>query len=457
MSNLSDLKKIGDNDTSALEATGIIFGTLADFSGAIGFVQLGVDTIEGFFSHDSDVQGELEVLQASLTALHGQLAASDKLQRMRDIDNGINDAFGVFEQLRAILSSDPPVSQADKLSAIRTCQDAALFFDNDEKWQTVWADMNYYSDHWSNELAPEAGPDGLVFDYIYTLPQFLRAIYFFLTAVGALSPLSLPYYRDPLTRILGRLETVHATIVDGIVATRIPTAEEIGYITPDARTDTDNNDLGGWFTAWFNGESAALINGEWVVDGHPERDPSLYYPYGAIEIYSGVGHVRSYWEDFFPYKWGARQDVGPTGVTDNFISLLQLRITRVKKELYDQIGLPVVRYVINELRNLVGLSPLTDKLYDHWSVDEVSSILNLPRPGVTTSGPIWIATENSLETFLQNTPPYSGIDVYSPQVHSENSAWMPPRPLPSGSLYHFLTGDIPMEEWLEPIMYIMMS
>jgi hypothetical protein len=407
VSNLSDLTKIGDADTHALDATGIIFGALADTSGAIGFVQLGVGIIEGLFSHDSDVQGELETLQAGLTALHGQLAASDKLQRMRDIDNGILDGYGVFEQLPAILSNNPSGGQGDKLLAIRTCLDAALFFDVDERWQTVWADMIYYSDYWSGALAPEADSDGLVFDYIYTLPQFLRAIYFFLTAVGALAPSSLADYRDPFTRILGRLETVHATIVDGIAATRIPTPEEIGVIVPWAKpenpADPDNDNPGGWYTDWYNGESANYA----ARDGY--GDPSLYYPYGAVEIYSGMSQIRSYWEDFFPHEWGAWQGTGST-LTDNFISLLQLRITGVKKELYDRIGLPVVRYVINQLRNLVGLSPLTDELYDHWSVDEVSSILSLPRPGMTTSGPSWIATENSLKAFLQKTPPYSGMD-----------------------------------------------
>jgi hypothetical protein len=210
MSNLSELLDIGDKDTGCIKTVGQVFGTLADFSGAIGFVQLAVDTVEGLFSHDSDLQETLNALAASVAQLHNQIASSDKLQRMRDIDEGINPAVGVFAQLPAILSSSPPVSQDFKEAQIQTCLDAALFFaDYDDKWQVVWADMPYYSDPWSNTLAPEPGTDGLVFDYIYTLPQFLRAIYIFLTSIGALAPLSLDKYRDALTRCLFRLESIH--------------------------------------------------------------------------------------------------------------------------------------------------------------------------------------------------------------------------------------------------------
>lgn len=401
MSNLSELlDNIGDKDTGCIKTVGLVFGALADFSGAIGFVQLAVDTVEGLFSHDSDLQETLNALTASVAQLHNQIASSDKLQRMRDIDEGINPAVGVFAQLPAILSSSPPVSQDFKEAQIQTCLDAALFFaDYDDKWQAVWADMSYYSDPWSGTQAPEPGTDGLVFDYIYTLPQFLRAIYIFLTSIGALAPSSLDEYRDALTRCLIRLESIHQTITDGIVGTRLPTANQIGYITPPPE-----GGAAAWQSDWAGG------------------DMNLYFPYGAVETYSGVSNVRSYWNDFLGYPWDAG-DIPDSA--DRFIKLLKLRIIRQKKAVYDQVGMPIVRFVINELRNLTGQPLLSDMPYGSWSADEVSTILELPShgPGQILDLPVWLSIESSLKTFLQQTRPIqASMSIPGIQPH-QSSLW----------------------------------
>lgn len=432
MSNLSDLFNIGEKDGGAIVTTGEIFGTLADFSGAIGFAQLAVETIEGLFSQDSELQDLLNSLLASVAALHAQISASDKLQRMRDIDEGINGAVGVFGQLPAILSSNPPVSQDYKEGQIQTCVDAVLFFtDYDDKWQAVWADMPYYSDSWSHALAPEASSDGLVFDYIYTLPQFLRAIYIFLTTIGALAPSSLSEYRDVLTRCLSRLESVHQTITNGIAGTRIPVYYEIGSILVPGEGSGEEP---GWDSTW--------------------NDNGFIFPYGAVEIYSGMSIVRSYWDAFFPYEWAA--DEGSRDTSDRFLRLLKLRIASQEKALYSRIGMPIVRSVINQLRNFTGQPLLTDEPYERWSADEVSAILHLPSGASPTTLPL---IEGSLKTFLQQTPPYVGFDVFGddPDTVPPYHMWVPPKPLPSGSLYYFLTEGILMGQWLEPVMYIMMS
>jgi hypothetical protein len=403
---------------------------LADFSGTIGLVQF----IIGLNKHDDQLKPVLNAIQAGFKQLEDQIAASDKLQRMRDVDQGINPAVGVFEQLPAILTSTPPASQDFKLQQIQICQDAVLFFtEYDDKWQAVWADLPYYSDFWSGKLAPQPGGDGLVLNYTYTLSQFLRAIYIFLTAVRALAPASIIEYQDVLNRCLARLESVHQTIISGIVGTRMPTADAIFNVSPiDPET-------GGW------------------VEEYPWRDfgPRVFPPwsYGAVEICSGASDVSSYMEynpssaipDFYampiPGQWV------------NFSNLIQLRIIRKQKDLYRQLGLPVAWSAINQLRQLTGQPLLTDA-YDAWSVGEVISILGLPpAQGTGIRGgarPVTYAIESALTDFLLGTPPYAGYYTWVSPLGSPTNppgdTWIPPIPLPAGSIYYYLTGNS-----LEPV------
>jgi hypothetical protein len=405
------------------QAIGSIFGMLADFSGTIGLVQF----ISSLIKHDDELKPLLNAIQDGFRQLESQIAASDKLQRMRDVDEGINPAVGVFEQLPAILTSTPPASQDFELEQIQICLDAVLFFtDYDDKWQAVWADLPYYSDPWSGKLAPQADADGLVFNYTYTLPQFLRAIYIFLTAVRALAPSSLVNYQDVLNRCLTRLESVHQTVVSGIVGTRMPNAEDIVAVNID-------NETGGW-------------NAQYAWRYAPSPFPPWLY--GGVEIYSGVSDVGGYMEYSYMENNGNAPipDFYLNPIPDqwlNFSNLIRLRIIRKQKDLYRQLGLPVVRSVINQLRQLTG-QPLLTEAYEAWSVGEVFSILALPPPraigvlgGISVEREI-AAIESALTEFLLGTPPWAGY--YTWVDPSGSDTWVQPIPLPTGSLYEYLTG-----------------
>lgn len=282
MSNLNDLlDHMGLEGEPGVQLAGDIFGVLADLSGAIGFLQL-----TGFLSTDDKLQGTLSAINDDLNQiaqlvqqLEGQIAASDKLQRMRDIDQGIGPAVAVFQQLPAIVTAKPPATEDFKLTQIQTCLEAVLFFtDFDDKWQVVQADLPYFTDAWSGELAPAASADGLVFNYTYTFPQFLRSIYILLATIRALQPSSLNKYVDVLTRASNRLESIHQTIVDsGIVGTRAPGVGDLGSVvtSADDRGDT-------------------LGPPNWIGQGG-------LYPYGAVEIYSGANNVGSY-TTFFDFS-----------------------------------------------------------------------------------------------------------------------------------------------------------
>src|SRR5690242_19479983 len=63
-------------------------------------------------------------------------------------------------------------SQDFKLTQIKTCLDAVLFFtDYEDKWKAVAAGLPSYSDTWSGNPAPRPDGDGLVFNCTYTLPH----------------------------------------------------------------------------------------------------------------------------------------------------------------------------------------------------------------------------------------------------------------------------------------------
>jgi hypothetical protein len=414
MSNLSDLiDAITKGQSSAVSLTGNILGALADASGAIGFAQLTVGFIESLTSQDLSLQDLLSTIQAGFSQLQGQLASSDKLQRMRDVDQGINLAVGVFEQLPAILAASPPVSSDFKLAQIQTCVDAALFFaDYDDKWQAVQVGLPYYSDSWTGSMAPQAQGDGLVFNYTYTLPQALRSIYILLTAIGALAPKSLADYADVLTRCLNRLQSVHQTIVTtGIVGMKQPTMADIGYF--------DDNGAFNW---------------DWIIQTNPLNP--IYYPYGAVEIYSGASNLRSYAGDYFPY-WEVDLSTWWDVNANNFLNLLNFRVVRQMKALYEQIGMPTLWTVMNQLRTMAGQPQTTDLIYTAWPFSQLESLLGLTLPPARKF-PIHFPTpwseppglEDALRTFLGYTPPYASYPN------------MPTAPiaLPTGSLYTFLTG-----------------
>jgi hypothetical protein len=406
MSNLSDLlKAITDSNSSAVGIAGDVIGTAADFSGAAGAV---LQLIGLFAPKDDELQNLLQTIQSGFSQLQLQGSASDKLQRMRDIDQGINAAVGVFEQLPAIVASSPTPDFC--LAQIQICVDAVLFFsDFDDKWQAVQTDLPYYSDSWNGELAPTPGADGLVFNYIYTLPQFLRSIYILLTTIAALQPATLSSYLDVLTKSLSRLESVHDAITSGgIVGTKLPT-------------------LSGW--------------GDWMnVDA--DTGAITTFPYGAIEIYSGTSLVSSYLVDYFNYDDVDVKGLGSSALT--FLELLQLRITAQMKALSIQIGLPAVWQAMVQLRRLTGQAASTAPLYEAWSFGEVTSLLKLTLPPPGFNNPVGAEPrgfEAALKAFLLATPPYVSFPVSgSDLTGGQGTKMQPAAPLPSGALYTFLTG-----------------
>lgn len=410
MSNLSDLVQgITKGNKTGIEMASAVVGTLSD---VVGYVKVGVDLVNTLLSNDDELQQVLTTIQKDFDQLTSFIAAEDKLERMRDIDVGINPAVTVFEQLPDMLDELPSLSHDFILNQIQTCLGAALFFaDYNDKWQAVWRSIPYYSDQWSGQLAPDAPDDGLVFNYTYTLPQFLRAIYILLTTIGALAPTSLANYQASLRRCLTRLSAVHDTIVSsGIVGTRVPKPLEVSYVV---YPEPDSGKGPYWDSDW------------WTYGPIP-------WPYGAVEKYSGASSVASY----FSYILYKIVDPG-----NNFVRLIQLRIAQQKKALYSQLGLPSVWQVINHLRIMTGQPPLADVPYEDWSIKEALGIMGL---SPSTSA-------RSLLSVVKTTPPFGGgweftvdPETGEPPIDPDTGCckwtWVPGRPLPAG-LRGLLVGD----------------
>jgi hypothetical protein len=154
MSNLGEVVASStDAQATAAGTLGAYLGLAADISGDFSLYQL----VEDWLSTDNSVSDSLDAITIGLQnlgqllgQLQGQIVGSDKLQQLRDIDQGINPAVAVAAQLPALLKSNPPPTQDYKLSAIKTCVEAVQFFSlYDDKWQVPRSDFPYPLDSFS--------------------------------------------------------------------------------------------------------------------------------------------------------------------------------------------------------------------------------------------------------------------------------------------------------------------
>jgi len=99
MSNLEDLARdVFDENGGWCKINGEILGALADFSGALGIAQLGINLVTSFLAKDEEAQKIIAAIQKDFQDLKAFIAAEDKLARMRDVDLGMKDAVAVFQR-----------------------------------------------------------------------------------------------------------------------------------------------------------------------------------------------------------------------------------------------------------------------------------------------------------------------------------------------------------------------
>lgn len=452
MANLSDLltavsTKNADGSDKARDAVGAVgasMGLLADLSGVVGFVQLASSLVDTILGKDDQVTDALNQLQQEMQNLQAAVKAEDTLDRLRNLEDAINPAASVLGQLKADVNEQPPVSTEYRLTQVGTCLAAVINLTDmqgtDNKWRVVYNDQTFYSDAWDGVMAPQVDGDGLVFNYIYVLPVFLRSIYILLTVIGTLTPKDLNQYSDQLRHCIDRLQMVHDTVLNnGIVVLRAPVPTEMW------RAYNPNNSFLNSFVMYKNGpyyrsypDGKYLAFSTWS-GGEVGSDPYSVYGttwpfqiYGAVERYAGSGSTANY----------PPIDVPPTGPPPDASWMeavqgkLALRILKKHKATYAAAGMPSVLQVANQLRAIVGDPQVPDPGLNSWSVLEIVKILGpqsryggnwrqMPTvPKLVLPSP----TLRSLRAYLESVPPTCTGDGFA--------TLQPYRPI---SLRQFLT------------------
>jgi hypothetical protein len=395
MANLEELRTEWNQYDGNLNVkmAGAILGVAADLSGTIGLFQLGLGALQSLGRQDLQIQDLLNAITAGFAELKALTGAEAKLERMGRVDQAINPALAVFNQLPAIISN-PTLTSEYKLEQIQKCLGAVTFLsENEDVWLSVYEETPYYSDQWSGKMAPAAPAVPLVFNHTYTLPQFLRAIHIFLVTIAALDPKSLHAYDVPLSSAAARLQKVHDTIVyEGITGTKPPpNAAAVGRVGLLNAADPPAWTLSGW----QSGEPVwGTVGGTPGIVVPPPRwgglepvwmtawaSPGIMWPYGAVERFSGSNNVESY-DRFLSYRidpWGPWSQFGGQALVpmDHFLGLVKLRIRVKQRDLYEQLGLVPVRLVINKLRALTGEPQVAPPGFTSITLEEAGEILGV--------------------------------------------------------------------------------
>lgn len=412
MSNLGDLYKAISGEKpplfDAVEGIGDAIGTLADIGGVISLVLMVVSL---FDSQDDSQAAALQQVEDEINQLLGELAsqaaAEDKLRKMQDVDNAITPAKTVLGTLTNDLKNLPGRDYI--LQQVDTCITAVNFFDYDEKWWAVSTGGVFYTDRWSRlaptaSFAPPTVAPGFVFNYTYTLPQYVRAIAILLLSIQVLDPTLISRAQSALSNAANRLKSVHDTIQDGILGSKLPAPRDMGYETGFGGPPT-------YYVTWYN-----------YVNDDSSEGLSLY-PYGAIDQYSGVNNVGSYL--LYLVEPTVFQNPATT-VSSNVIKLISLRIRAQQKKLYAALGLPSIVALINLINSQLGQTSQLGTPFMEWTVDEAFSILCLPVSGADETN------QEKLAAFLLQTPEFRSYEV-APNRNMGQAATKQARPIPYGT------------------------
>jgi hypothetical protein len=328
---------------------------------------------------------QIEITQL-IAEVENEIKETSELGRMQDVDIAFTLVSNEFDNLQANIGT---TDSGIIYTSLTNCLAGIRALRNEDLWKITWISQLAYTDSWDGNAIPPA--DQTVFSYVYILPKFMQAIGMFLTVIAALEPSALEPSGLCYNELLACLATLQdvddkmtkvqgtpwgAGTVSGIIGTRLPSLADVAHLTP-----TDYG-IERWDPAW-----QAL-------------DPVMW-PFGAVEPYSGVNNVDSYWPYMVYHK------VWPDSLPASFLSLVNLRIENQKKSLYAQLGFPAVRHTIRLLQAVTGqpvpARPYTDScgnplpMYDTWSLRCAFSMLGV------SSGSL-----KGFWDFLRTIPPYSG-------------------------------------------------
>ncbi len=452
MSNLSDLKdaidKISNGNDEGIALIGSSIGTIADLAGGVGAVISVVQLASALLGSGGDDQTQamlndiLATIKAEYQKLHKEVQGLiDKFESASVNNTLVVTAVAIGQNLAsdvaANLSSDGKSSRLEAcLAAVNSLALTASAGGLNQVWQVVQEDQLYFvpTNPWvyddgglpsadfpftyenlafQRTFIPDAGPDGLVFNYTYVLPAYLRTIMIYLAVGVAFYPNfghDHPDHTAQLRHIAEDLLGAHDLIKGGIVSIAAPSKDDVipyGWFQDDTGGWTADIALGPVYrSSW---EVATIESGG---DYNREYVPPTDYirPYGAINLFSGYSSVGSYSDPGLPD--GAPNHFPPDHIGPDawppsdwylgFYGKYLLYTLKRNKDVYRETALSQVRQIINHLRVLAGDPVLTGPVFADWSLREVFDVLGYPNNHLLTGKSV-----RSLAQFLQSSPPAS--------------------------------------------------
>jgi len=414
MSNLADLlRNITDSSKNELDDLGNVLGTMADISGAYGFLEL----VEGLF--DSG-QSDLSAIQNAITngfMLLGKVAEGDQiLQRNTTLNGYIGPALTQLESVQAEANADP--NPTDVVAFIAPCITALnnlggntqpdIVWNLTAGWPIYWTDVGEYFSHCdyfnpkgysSGDVGyglqdPPLNSDGLtVFYYTYSLPLYVYAVSIFLAVAGSLDPNFATNYSDVIRTSAALLKSRHDLIFQTGLTQLTPsdwTSAGLVKISCPGGSPTAG------ITLLYDPEFTGIPIGAQIE-------------YGAVEKYSGYSSVGDH------YQINLNSAAGTDPAT---YFKFQIRLLKRTKDVYVGVGLRNVWVIVNNLNKIVGDPPLSGTNFGDWSLREIFGLTNL----ASTAGGY---SSRALGAFIIGTQPFdtpysSGATSFSLRAVLEN-------------------------------------
>jgi hypothetical protein len=406
MANLDDLA--GSNKEALVRLGGAI-GLLADLSGAFSTITGIISFLENLTGGGPDpTQQALQEIQNMLSVVLVDQKGEDLLARWRDLDQYLIPAEAVFRNLLSDINANPPLSSGEKSNRILTCLNAVLAFEigeGDDKWKAVRGEqtdyfvlplpsnpfmiyegqglngyaglLSYDDTTFTKTFIPDADASGLVFNYTYVLPAYMRSLMIFLAVGAGLDDHFLENQRGQLRASAAVLQGRHDFIKAGIVNIAAPTLSDLQTV-PGSRPP---------MSRWHAAGLPVLTS---LQSPFPFGEP-----FGAVNIYSGASSVDSYAQGR-----GTTDDKALT----RFYGKYLLRAVNRSKEVYRNIGLVPVLDVTNLLRRLSGDAPLSGPSFGDWSLRSAFGMLG-GRSNPDFANVTYPLSARLLESWLASAPP----------------------------------------------------
>jgi hypothetical protein len=365
------INDITHKQSAALNGLSDFIGAAADVSGALSTLIPVISLVVSLISGQDDPQTSL------VNAINSGFAKLNEKEKATHIIAAINrlgDLISPAETLLKYLNKKGVVTQPD----IQKSSTVLTEFSKDGNWLAAFNDQIFWTDaglhNWPvaelDRLLPidrgygEQAPahdtaSGLVFNYIYILPAYAEAVFIFIAVAQSLFPEDfIQQFADTDLRPAAEtLQKMHDRILSGITSLSPGQWDRLKLINT-------LNALG--MEVAHGPQSVALLHTTPLAD--PPSVPSfpisakllggVSIEYGAVEKFSGFSSMADYKITF--------QEIEGMNETDAY-NKFQIRLLKKVKDVYIGVGLLDVWNMINDLRGMVGDSPLPRPNFADWS------------------------------------------------------------------------------------------